>query len=95
MQTRRRAASQSVENTENPVEIEIEKKKKVHQKPSTDVLVASIITSIEEENSAQKSNGSNKNDSSASKKAAKKVANPKIVRGLPKSGRPWKETKQK
>lgn len=100
MQTRRRTASQSVENAEKPVEVGIEKKKKVQQKPRTDALVASIITSIKEENSTQKAIETNSESviqlhSSASKKANTKPAVPKTVRGLPKSGRPWKETKQK
>lgn len=95
MQTRRRTASQSVENTEKPVEVGIEKKKKVQQKPRSDALVASIITSIKEENSTQKPVEANSECLSASKKANKKPAAPKTVRGLPKSGRPWKETKQK
>lgn len=90
MQTRRRTASQSVENTEKPVET----KKKVQQKPKPDALVASIITSIKEENSTQKATEAN-NTSNASKSVSKKPAAPKTVRGLPKSGRPWKEKKQK
>lgn len=93
MQTRRRTASQSVENTEKPVE-KVEKKKKVQQKPIADGLVASIITSIKEENSTQKVAEAN-NGSSATKKASKKPVAPKTVRGVPKSGRPWKEAKQK
>lgn len=94
MQTRRRTASQSVENTEKAVAVKVEKKKKVQQKPRNDALVASIITSIKEENSTQKAAEANGN-SSASKKPSTKTVLPKMVRGLPKSGRPWKETKQK
>lgn len=94
MQTRRRTASQSVENTEKPVKAVVENKKKVQQKPNTDALVASILTSIKEENSTQKSTEAN-NNSGAAKKPGNKSATSKMVRGLPKSGRPWKETKQK
>ena len=93
MQTRRRTASQSIENTDKKDKIGVESKKKVQQKPKTNASVASIITSIKEENSTQKSESNN--NSSASKNSGKKSTASKMIRGLPKSGRPWKETKQK
>lgn len=95
MQTRRRTASQMVENAEKPAKAGAESKKKAQQKPSADTLVASIITSIKEENSTQKGPEANGSSSNASKKSGTKTVMPKMVRGLPKSGRPWKEKKQK
>lgn len=92
MQTR--SASLSVENTQKNVETEVGSKKKEKQKQNTDALDAGILTSIQIENSTKKA-GETNNSASGSKKMSQKMVVPKTVRGLPKSGRPWKETKQK
>lgn len=91
MRTRSRTTSQSVEVVESPAKT-VGSKKKAQPKQSSDALVASIISSIKEENSTPKSAETNSNNQ---KSSVQKKAGPKHVRGLPKSGRPWKETKQR
>lgn len=88
MRTRSRTASQSVAADES-ADVQIESKKKTPKKQNNDALVASIISSIKEENSAKK------NDENSNKQPVQKVSAPKIIRGQPKSGRPWKEVKQR
>lgn len=107
--TRSKAASTLVEV---PVE-KVEKVTKVTKKPkapkleNTDVLVATIISSIKEENAkeapistgnADATNGENTKSTNddAKKSVVKNKPNAvKSVRGLSKSRRPWKEVKQK
>lgn len=91
MRTRSRTTTQSVEVVESPAKT-VGSKKKAKPKQSSDALVASIISSIKEENSTPKSAETNSNNQ---KSSVQKKAGPKHVRGLPKSGRPWKETKQR
>lgn len=99
--TRSKTASQVAA----PVE-KVEKVKKIANKSksakaqNTDALVASIISSIKEDNSksVDSDNSPDTNDKSANEVkpvAPKKVNAVKPVRGLPKSGRPWKDVKQK
>lgn len=97
MKTRSRTTSQSKAADENvEKEAKVGTTKKVPQKPSTNAIVAGIISTIKEENSAQKvSEAKNTSDLNGQKSTAQKKGAPKMVRGLPKSGRPWKETKQK
>lgn len=97
MKTRSRTTSQSIAVDENVAkEAKVVSTRKVSQKPSSNAVVASIISSIKEENSAQKlSEAKSTSDSNGQKNSALKKAGPKAVRGLPKSGRPWKETKQR
>lgn len=92
MKTRSRKSSNSTVPVDDdvPTLVPVQSKKKAPQKQSTDALVASIINSIKDEKSAEKpENGEDK-----SVTAAKKVT-PKQIRGIPKSGRPWKEPKKK
>lgn len=89
MRTRSRTASQSIAADEN-TDVQVPSKKKASQKQNNDALVANIISSIEEENSSKKSDKKpNKNGNSTA------VIAPKVVRGKPKSGRPWKDVKQR
>lgn len=91
MKTRNRKGSESAAADENvPTLVPVEKKKKVSPKQSTDALVASIINSIKEENIEQKPSADGNKKSNVPKKVA-----PKTIRGIPKSGRPWKEPKKK
>lgn len=92
MRTRSRTASQSIAADEN-TEVQIPSKKKAPQKQNNDSLVANIISSIKEENSSKKSD--EKQNENGNSTAVKKSTAPKVVRGKPKSGRPWKEVKQR
>lgn len=94
MKTRSRTASQSVANENS--EIQVENKKKSPKKQNNNSLVASIISSIKEENLVKQSAEveSNLPKADVKRPTQKKVA-PKVVRGKPKSGRPWKEVKQR
>lgn len=94
MKTRSRTASQSIAADEN-TDVPVQSKKKASQKQTTDVLVASILSSIKEENSAKKSDGKKDENGTSNSTAVQKSVGPKIVRGKPKSGRPWKEAKQR
>lgn len=71
-------------------------KTKSAKSKNTDALVANIIDSIKEENSKETEVNSTSNETNQVKKPApKKIGQKKPVRGLPKSGRPWKEVKEK
>lgn len=94
MKTRSRAASQIVAN--ESVEVRVEGKKKATKKQSNDAVVASIISAIKEENTAKISiEADSSSDLNAAKNPSRSGAAPKVVRGQPKSGRPWKEVKQR
>lgn len=90
MQTRNRRAAPAEETPVEPAPVQ-KKKKAAAAKQSTDALVANIISSIKEENSVQKPT----EVETAKKTPPVKVAGPKQIRGKPKSGRPWKEVKQR
>lgn len=95
MRTRSRTASQSVAADENE-DVQIKIKKKAPQTQNAVDLVASIIGSIKEEKSTQKSN--ELNDKNSNPNAGKTLVRKHVtqsVRGKPKSGRPWKEVKQR
>lgn len=95
MRTRSRTASQSVEVDEKASK-SVENSKTPKPKKSANASVANIISSIKEENSATKSNKTTNNlKSNGENDSVEKKSMPKPVRGLPKSGRPWKDTKQK
>lgn len=94
MRTRSRTASQSIASDEN-AEVQVQSKKKAPQKQNSDVLVASLINSIKEENSAKKSDEKKPENGELNSVPAKQSVGPKVVRGKPKSGRPWKEVKQR
>lgn len=94
---------------EVPVE-KVEKVSKVTKKPkatklqNTDALVSSIISSIKEDNAkkepattgnADATSGESSADDAKKSVAKNKPKAVKSVRGLPKSGRPWKDVKQK
>lgn len=90
MQTRRRKTTETAE----PVEEAKTVSKKTPKKQKTDALVASILDEIKEENAAAKS----ATEDGAAKPAAaaeKPIKLQKTLRGKPKSGRPWKDVKQK
>lgn len=91
MQTRRRKISEA-----EPVESPKPVKQKTPKKQKKDDLVASILNEIKEENAVAKStktesvaNGTTKQD------PPKQQPLQKNIRGKPKSGRPWKDVKQK
>lgn len=88
MQTRRRKTTETAE----PVEEAKTVSKKTPKKQKTDALV-SILDEIKEENAAAKS----ATEDGAAKPAAaeKPIQLQKTLRGKPKSGRPWKDVKQK
>ncbi|XP_031625437.1 coiled-coil domain-containing protein 86 [Contarinia nasturtii] len=98
MRTRSRTASQSVAADEN-ADVQVVNKKKTPQKQNNDALVASIISSIQEENSTKetevKNNENSHTKTNGSKPPVQKVNAPKMIRGQPKSGRPWKDVKQR
>lgn len=92
MKTRSRKSSDAATADEKvPTLVPIKNKKEKPQKQSTVALVASIISSIKDENSTEQNTSNEANGKPA---APKKVA-PKQIRGIPKSGRPWKEPKKK
>lgn len=95
MRTRSRTASQTVEVDEKTSKT-VENNKTPKPKKSTNALVTSIISSIKDENSERKTNKTNDDlNSNGGNHSVEKKSMPKAIRGLPKSGRPWKDTKQK
>lgn len=110
MNTRSRAASQTivnetVENANNSVNKSKRVKSTIIDESSTpskvqkaDALVANLLGSVKKENgTVSKSTelrGNDKQGAQEKTKLPKKTA-PKVIRGLPKSGRPWKDVKQK
>lgn len=101
MKTRSRTVSQSVDTPTKSVATEKKgQKTKTPKKQSHDEVLAGIISSIKEENLSEKSKEAKTTEIKQEKEvknvsAPPKKGQPKAVRGLPKSGRPWKDAKKK
>lgn len=94
MNTRSRVASQTIAVADSvPKAKKVRSESKSAKKQSTDALVADIISSIKQDDSAAAEPANGTNDVKPA--VQKKVQTVKPVRGIAKSGRPWKDVKQK